>query len=47
MMIRILGSTFGLVLLHAASGHLLAVAAAVKQQPLEPLVKFREFAHAY
>ena len=47
-MIRILGSTFGLVLLHATSGHLLAAAAAaIKQQPLEPLVKFREFAHAY
>jgi len=46
-MIRILASTFGLVLLHATSGHLLAAAAAVKQQPLEPLVKFREFAYAY
>ena len=46
-MIRILGSTFGLVLLHATSGHLLAAAVAVKQQPLEPLVKFREFAYTY
>ena len=46
-MIRILGSTFGLVLLHAISDNLLAAAAAIKQQPLEPLVKFREFAHAY
>ena len=46
-MIRILGLTFGLVLLHATSGHLLAAAVAVKKQPLEPLVKFREFAYTY
>ena len=46
-MIRILGSTFGLVLLRAISDNLLAAAAAIKQQPLEPLVKFRAFSYTY
>ena len=40
-MARILAFTFGIVLLHSPSNHLLATAAALKQQPLEPLIKFR------
>ena len=46
-MLRIFGFASGLVLLHAANAHLLEAAAALKQQPLEPLIKFRAFAYIY
>jgi len=44
-MTRILAFSFGLVLLHAQHSNLLAAAAALKQQPLEPLIKFRAIAY--
>jgi hypothetical protein len=43
MMTRILGFTFGLVLLLFPQSRYMAEGAALQQQPLEPLTKFRNF----